>query len=156
MKILPRPRISVFLMAVGLATAALPAEGSSANKPTLYNYVGKRAETGGDSHIMANYSRKFKVVDFGDERPYVPAKVTHRITPDPVMESGKAVPGNVRVVFVVTGDGRVTEPLVLRSTNRKLSQAVLGAVTQCRFAPARLHGVPVATTLGQDFYFTAK
>ena len=151
--VLIRSAVGIAVLAARLNAAPSSRGASAAGKPILYNYVGERARTEGEAHMKAVYGGKFKIVDFGDERSYIPAKITHRVTPEPVVEFGQAVKGHVLVVFVVTADGRVKEPLVLRSTNRKLNQPVLDTVVRWRCTPARLRGVAVPTTLGQDFDF---
>src|SRR5206468_3928927 len=54
----------------------------------------------------------------------------------PVIENGRSVKGDVRIVFVVNQEGRAVMPFVVHSTNRKLNKTVLDIITQWRGTPA--------------------
>ena len=53
------------------------------------------------------------------------------------------IEGRVIVQFVVDTDGRVTDPIVLRSPNDLLTAAAIEAVMESRFTPGMQRGRPV-------------
>ncbi|PYJ04636.1 MAG: hypothetical protein DME95_07215 [Verrucomicrobia bacterium] len=73
---------------------------------------------------------------FSDDRGYIRSKVTKKLIPRPVIENGRSVKGDVRIVFVVNQEGRAVMPFVVHSTNRKLNKTVLDIITQWRGTPA--------------------
>jgi TonB family protein len=51
--------------------------------------------------------------------------------------------GWVNVCFIVEADGSISNPTVMRSTDRRFEQSTLEAVSVMRFRPARVGGRPV-------------
>jgi len=143
----------LILFAVALCITAPPIHAKEERKSTVYNFIGKGSERTGEAEAKALYHDRFKVVDFTDERGYTRSKCTTRLIPRPVIDGGRSVTGYVRVVFVVSTDGHVVEPLVLRSTNRKLDKTVLEIISRWRGTSALLNGIPIAILLSQDFTF---
>ena len=120
---------------------------------TIYNYVPKHSELGQDA-AKAVYSRKFRIVDFHDDSRYERSKCTFKVIPQPQRTpAGRLITGYVRVVLIVTTEGRVLEPFVLRSTEARLNGSALEAVKKWRGTPARLNGSPIPIILHQDFRF---
>jgi hypothetical protein len=55
-----------------------------------------------------------------------------------------AIPAKVVILYLVTTEGRVTEPRVVESTDHTLTDGILADMKSWRFTPARLQGRPVA------------
>ncbi len=142
--------LAVFVVALCLTAPSL--HGKEGRKPTVYNYVGKGPEQTVEPGLKPFYER-FNVVNFTDDHGYTRSKCTKRLIPRPVSDFGRYAKGFVSVGFIVTSNGRVIEPVVLRSTNRKLDNTVLETISQWRGTPALLKGVPIAILLYQDFKF---
>ena len=151
-------RLGILALALSLLTARLDAgknqkQSVKTDKPIVYNHFGKGSARSYDTKVRALYRDKFKIIDFSDERGYVRSKVTRKLIPRPVIENGRSVKGEVRVVIVVNQEGRPMMPFVVSSTNSKLNQAVLNVIAQWRGTPALLNGRPIAVLLHQDFTF---
>ena len=54
------------------------------------------------------------------------------------------IKGTVELIFTVTAEGKPTEIAVKSATDAELVQPVKDAVTQWKFAPARLNGTAIA------------
>ena len=151
-------RVGILAVALSFLTPRLDAHENQrrpvrTEKPIVYNHVGKNSERSDDAKAKTLYREKFKIIDFSGERGYTRSKVTKKLIPPPVIEYGRSVKGDVRVVIVVNQDGRPIMPFVVRSTNPKLNQAVLNVIAQWRGTPALLNGSPIAVLLYQDFTF---
>ena len=74
----------------------------------------------------------------------------------PQMAIRAGIEGVVHVRFVVDKDGRVIEPVVLRSPSELLSQAALKAVVESRFQPGQQRGRPVKVRYSLPVRFTLR
>lgn|ERR1017187_1485235 len=139
------------LIIVSLITAAGLAFAS--DKPTVYSLpAGDDAE--GDRQERALLSPKFNIVHIPDLTKYVAPKPTAGGLPHTALgESGAQLNGYVLVLYVITTDGRVTEPHIAKTTDQRLNSVALRAMDEWRFTPATLSGVAVATTAAQEFNF---
>ena len=63
------------------------------------------------------------------------------VYPEAAKEAG--VQGRVIVQFVIDEEGRVVDPVAVRSPSEAFSEAALAAVRQARFRPGRMRGEPV-------------
>ena len=100
-----------------------------------------------DRAVEAAYSTKFNIIELRDKRGYTKATSTARVIPLPLRtESGQPIHGDVDVSIIVTSNGHVIEPFILKSTDKRLNATALNAIRQWRFAPARLNGFPISTT----------
>jgi TonB family protein len=143
----------VYLLVAVLLCAAAPKElHAVGTKPVIYIYVGKGSERRGEV-VKSVYGGKFRIVELTDDRGYTRSRATAPVIPRPLYESGQMLYGDVRLIFIVTEKGRVIEPFVLTSTNKKLNRTLLDIILQWRGTPARLNGVPISTVLAQDFSF---
>jgi hypothetical protein len=151
-------RLWILPVAVSLLTPRVDAyenqkQSVRMERPMVYNYVGKGSESADNTKAKPLYREKFRIIDFSADRGYTRSKVTKKLIPRPVIENGRSVKGDVRVVLVVNQVGRPIMPFVLSSTNSKLNQAVLNVIAQWRGTPALLNGRPIAVLLHQDFRF---
>ncbi len=146
------------LLAVGLVVGAggLGAPGAAAaqpapEKPVIYNWS---LEPGAvlDEIMHQTYDAAFQVVDFTDrDHIYVPPHLTAETAPiAPVDASGRLIEGKVVVFFIITAAGRVAHPVILRSSDPRLSAAVLKALAHRVYEPAWIDGRNVAMATGEE------
>lgn len=88
---------------------------------------------------------------FGKGEPPRPIKRTPPVYPFAMRSSG--LRGDVVVEFVVDTEGRVKNPVVVRTLNPGFNEAALEAMRGWRFEPARLDGRPVNTRMQQAISF---
>lgn len=154
MPVVKRLLLSFILFYALLTSDALGKQASSA-KPTVYNHVTKRSNPVEEQAIKRAYGARFNIVDFSDAKSFVRSRCTERLAPKSQRDaSGRLLIGSIRVVFIVTSEGYVTEPFILRSNNHSLDAIVLATMKKWRGAPARLNGAAVSTLEGQDFSFS--
>lgn len=126
---------------------------SAAEKPTIYNQVNNESSAI-DPLVNAALAPKFSIVDIRDSVDYVQPKPTAgrlpRVARTP---AGELLGGYVLVAYVVTAEGRVAEPVVLKSSDERLNRIATKAMEGWRFAPATLKGVAIPTTAAQQFTF---
>jgi hypothetical protein len=148
---------SVICLLAAVQLHAAPVDGytSAHAKPVIYNYIGKGSERAGEAEVKAHYGTKFRIVDIG-EPGFIRTKLTQRVPPRPLIESGRLIKGSVRVIYIITSEGRLIEPFVLSSTDNRLNPIVLAAIAQWRVTPATLNGVAISSICGQDFRFTGR
>jgi protein TonB len=61
--------------------------------------------------------------------------------------------GQVTLLFTVTADGRVANPVVTQSSNWVFRDLVLNAVRKWKYTPAMEDGHPVSAKISQRFVF---
>ena len=136
------PFLVTFTVFLHTAHAEEPAAAQS--KPTVYSKFTKQ----NDPHSKAiedAYAKKFTIVEHSDTKGFTKAIMREYANPRPVLsESGQELKGKVIVCVIVTSEGRVIEPFILESTDKRLNIPALDAARQVRFEPARLNGSPVS------------
>lgn len=148
-----RTILALLFSALGVVSAVAQQPSTPASKPTIYNHVTKE---GGphDQAVKDAYAPKFTIVDIADSSAYTRPKPTAGSLPKEARdEAGSSVSGYVLIAYIVTIDGRATEPVVLKSTDKRLDSTALKAMEAWRFQPARLNGKPISTTAAQEFHF---
>ncbi len=120
-------------LAVFLNTAHAEEVTTAKSKPTVYNYISRESDPH-DKAAESAYAKKFTIVEVRDRKQLTRAVLKEYVHPRPVLsESGQELKGRVAVMMIVTSDGRVVEPFILESTDRRLNTAALDAVRQWRF-----------------------
>jgi TonB-like protein len=144
--------------ALGLLIAALFAahlQGKEARdgKPVVYNDI-TRPDSPAEAAARKEYEKRFRIVDFREDKTFVLPKPTKSPMPaTPQDASGRFVTGTVEVVFIVTAEGRVIEPMIVRSANQLLNEPMLKSIKDSQSTPARLNGSPVAILAAAEFRF---
>jgi TonB family protein len=132
---------------------AIAASVDAADKPTVYNHVTKEAADI-DAQVSAVYATKFTITDIRDDSTYTRPRVTEGSLPRLATSAdGKPLGGYVLVAFVIGLDGRVTDPVVLKTTDERLNTVATKALEGWRLEPAMLNGAAIATTGAQEFTF---
>jgi TonB family protein len=121
-------------------------------KPVVYNHI-TEAGAAMDQLVHQTYDAAFKVVDFsGQDGIYVPPELRRGSLPKvPVDDRGVPIEGKVVVFFIISTEGQVVDPVIVRTTDLRLNLGVLEAVGQWAFEPARVNGQAASTTAGQEF-----
>ena len=136
----------VVALTVFLNTAHAEEVTTAKSNPTVYIHV-IRENDPHDKAVENAYAKKFTIVEVRDSKQFTDAVLREDADPRPVLtESGRELRGEVSVEIIITPDGRVIEPFILASTDRRLNMAALDAARQLRFAPARLNGSAVSET----------
>jgi TonB family protein len=68
-------------------------------------------------------------------------------------DKGVILGGYVLVAYIVETDGKAADPIVLKTSDERLSRAALEAMKQWRFKPGKIGSEEVATTAAQEFTF---
>lgn len=145
--------IAVVLAATTFAHPIHAERKERSTKPIVYNYVVKEADPA-DQAIRNIYGSKYEIVEVRKGGGYVGARLTRGDFPNPVYDKdNEEVAGAVRVLFVITADGRVVDPYIVGQANPLLVSRVLEAIKGYRAAPARVNGKPVAAVEGFKFQF---
>lgn len=147
--------ISACVLAVSLTPRAAHA-GLSPDKPVVYNHI-TSAGAPLDQLIHQTFDAEFKVVDFSDlDGAYVPPQPKGASMPSPPLdEKGIPIEGQVIVFYIVTTEGRVMNPVVIRSSDPRLNARVVEAMVDWTFEPARVKGQVASTTAAQEFELKA-
>jgi TonB family protein len=133
---------------------AAASQAQQAGKPVVYNEVEGDGSLALDRQIKAAYASAFTIIDARRSDGFAEPIPSAGSLPGMVRDQGDSLLGGfVLVAYVVTSGGLVADPVVLKSTDRRLTDAALEAMKGWRFIPATLKGVAVATTAAQDFSF---
>ncbi len=120
----------------------------------VYNEVEGDGDLVLDRQIKAAYGSKFTIVDARKSDGYAEPSPTEGSMPGPVRDQNNSlIGGYVLMAYIVSADGLVADPVVLKSSDRRLEQAALEAMKGWRFTPASLKGSAVSTTAAQEFSF---
>lgn len=143
--------ITLLAIAPEPANAQKPADHG---QPVVYNDI-----TAGlsalDRQARKAYAGKFRLIEVTKRDGLTPARIKGHGEPfsDPRSMRDLAVPGKIVYLFVVTADGRVIEPRIIQSTDRRVSDYVLKSILFRRFVPARFRGVAVSSLHAGDIDF---
>lgn len=100
--------------------------------------LGALAGDGVDGGAGRDVDALFSVADL-DSKP----RVVHQPGPALTAEMRRKAPGTVYVIFSVGQDGRVSDPVVQKSSDPVFEKAALNAVKQWKFEPGKKNGQPV-------------
>jgi hypothetical protein len=140
------------LCAVALSAAC--AFGEAPAKPVVYNNLDGDGSAELDRAIKAAYSARFTIVDTGSSSGFAEPNPTQGSLPTTAAtESGEPLAGYVLAAYIVNADGLVSDPVILKTTDARLSEVAIAAMSHWRFTPGRLNGKAVATTAAQEFNF---
>jgi len=147
---MPVPNVKAILILCAVLGAATS---RAADKPTVYNHV-KGEATEIDSLVNAALAPNFTIVDIPDSADYVQPKAKAGSFPRVALTaSGEPIGGYVLVAYVITLDGRVANPVVLKSADQRLNSVATKAMEAWRFTPATFKGQSISTTAAQEFNF---
>jgi TonB family protein len=123
------------------------------DKPIAYDHITKDGAAV-DQMVNTGLQTKYDIQPIHDSPAYVDAKYLAGVAPTTVRAaSGEILKGYVLIAYVVTADGKADDPVILKSTDERLNAPALNAMADWRFAPAKLNGMPIATTAAQEFNF---
>jgi hypothetical protein len=138
-------------LALLLAAGAVHAQ----QKPVAYNSLSAGARTPMDQAVHDALDSKFDIVDFDlSKHAYVPPHPTAGSMPHtPTGDDGNPIHGNVTLAYVITAEGYVVFPTIVKCSTPVLCQMAVAVTHHWRFDSATLDGNKVSTTAMQDFKF---
>ena len=140
---------SAFPFVIGLAvfldTTYAEEATTAKTKPTVYIHIIIENDPI-DKAIENAYAKNFTIVEVRNSKEFNRAVLRKAVHPHLVLsDSPQQEPkGDVLVATIVTTDGHAIEPVILKSADERLNAAMLDAVKQLRYTPARLNGSPVS------------
>ena len=148
------PLKPAFYLLLLMAALALPAAMLAQDKPVVYNDMEGDEGAVLDRQIKGAYGAKYTIVDTNPSVGYSgPNPVAGEMPKAPTIASGRLLGGYVLIVYIVSAQGLVTDPVVITSSDRRLQDAALAAMAAWRFTPGTIRGSAVATTAAQEFNF---
>jgi TonB family protein len=146
--------VKSLLPALAFALLSGSAFAQTPPKPILYNDLEGDGGVEIDQAIKRAYGPGFTIVDTGASQGYTGPVATRGDLPTSANdEGGHPLLGYALIVYIVTADGRVASPEIVRANDLRLNQVALEAMSQWRFTPATVHGQAVASTAAQEFNF---
>ncbi len=139
---------------IGVAEARSKTPGNDEGKMVVYNLVSRHPNPERHAALHKIYDSRFRVVDIGKEnKAFVDEKdLDCPIPARPRDASNHIVTGHVRILCVVSADGRMLAPAVVESSsNVAFDAAVMSQMKDWRFTPATLNGKPVASIGGLNY-----
>jgi TonB family protein len=128
----------------------------AADKPVVYDHI-TQGDTAVDQSINDILGIKYTIRPIKDSPAFVGAKVlSGRIPHTAQTDSGETLKGEVLLAYVITAEGRASDPAILKSSDGRLDAIVIQAMEAWRFAPAKLNGAPIATIAAQEFNFATE
>jgi TonB family protein len=120
----------------------------------VYNDIGGDASVTLDRAIKGAYGARYTIVDMDRAKGYAGPRATAGELPSTAAgPAGEPLSGYVLAAYIVTAEGAVSDPVVLKATDKRLGAVALEAMRRWRFSPATLNGSAVASTAAQEFTF---
>lgn len=117
------------------------------NGPVLYNPYPKL-----EAPARRLFGLKFQIVDSKSAGKFVDAKAQEMQMPSrPRDASGKIKVGFLRVILIITPEGRVQAPAITESSLPEVNKPLLEAMKDWRFTPATVDDEPVSVVGAFDF-----
>jgi TonB family protein len=130
------------------------AKGQVISKTIVYNNLDGDGSQELDRSIKQAYSPRYTIVDTRASDGYVEPAPTAGSMPGTIQdEKGVVLAGYVLVAYIVGTDGKVADPVVLKTSDSRLEKAALDVMGHWRFTPGKVGGKIVATTAAQEFTF---
>jgi hypothetical protein len=123
-------------------------------KPVVYNNMAGDGGVELDRSIKQAYSPMYTIVDTSAAAGYVEPRAIAGDLPKYVRDkAGRMVSGYVLVTYIVTADGAVADPVMVKWSDERLCRVAVEVMANWHFMPGTLKGVAVATTAAQEFSF---
>jgi hypothetical protein len=152
---LRQPPVKSFLTLLALSALLTgPLLAQPGPKPIVYNDMDGDGGVGIDQAIKAVFGKKYAVVDTSRKAGYAEPEATAGDLPKSASDKGgQAIQGYVLAIYIVTAEGLVSDPFIVKSSDQRLSRVALESMADWRFTPGTLNGTAVATTAAQEFNF---
>ena len=148
-------RSQLCLAAVSLAFCSLLCD--AAEMPVIFNHIsGQRSQI--DELVHQHFGKRYRVIDFNErDHTWVYPRGTWQPAPNPPFYvQNRCASGAVLVLYIISADGSVSDPHVVKSTNPLLADAASRRVVERKFRPGQLDGRPVPTVAATDVQFTCE
>jgi hypothetical protein len=146
-----KPPTYVLAAAAFLSAAAF---GGPAAKPIVYNNMEGDGGVELDRSIKQAYSSMYTIVDTNTAAGYAEPRAIAGDLPKYVRDKeGRMISGYVLVTYIVTADGAVADPVMVKWSDERLCRVAVEVMANWHFMPGTLKGVAIATTAAQEFNF---
>ena len=126
---------------------------TQSDKPIVYNCITPEGASL-DQLVHRSYETRFRIIDIASKDGFIPAKVSTGTLPEKALsEKGQDIAGYVLAFYLINDQGQVTDPIIVKSTDKQLNRTALKAMAEWRFIPATLRGKNVWSTAAQEFTF---
>lgn len=147
-------RAAVLACAVTALLVPLRSRAQSDPRPVVYNDLSGDGGVDLDRQIKDAYGKRYTIRDTRPSDGYVEPSPTAGVLPREARDpTGQQIVGYVLAVYIVSEQGLVQDPVVVRSSDARLAKAAMDAMAGWRFKPGAVNGTPVATTAAQEFNF---
>jgi hypothetical protein len=134
-----RPAIAALVM---MTLVAIPFQAfGRSDAPAVYNHLSDR-RTPLDVLIHEHFDKLYNVIDVTDrEHKWESPSGTEGMGPHPpVFVEGRCISGNALVAYVISTEGAVVDPYVIKATEPRLGEAASRSMSKRRFRPGALDG----------------
>ena len=148
-------RSRLFLTALPLALCSLLC--TATETTVIFNHV-SGTRTPLDELVHEHFGKRYRVVDFTErEHTWVYPKGTWKPAPSPPFYvQNRCISGSVLLLYIISADGSVTDPYVVKSTDPLLVEAAIRRMTERRFQPGQLDGRVVPSVAATNVRFTCQ
>ena len=143
-------RSSAAVAALLIASPCALAAERSSSPPIVYYASDGIVAPRDESQALAAYRREYSVATPGKNVRFTPPRVSTRTYPRTSPGANLLTNGTVRFAAIVTAEGRVTKPMVLKAPDDYLGLSVIGVLRGWHCRPALLNGAPVAAVMFYD------
>jgi len=120
---------------------------------TVFNRVTKDTSAI-DEALMTSYGCKYIFANVADTPALTRPVPVEGSTPGAQSDDkGNRIVGLVLIGYIVSVEGLVVDPVVLESSDPRLTKAALESMKSWRFTPATFNGMKVATLVAQKINF---
>lgn len=132
--------VSLFLMGHGIASAQ---NAQDRSRVVVYNAISD--DPSADRAARNAYTGKYRVIDIKTGDGFSPARLKGRspYPRDPRSMRELATPAKAVVVYLVTPEGSVIEPRIVKSTDQRVANYLIKSIMPQRYVPAKFRGAPV-------------
>ena len=120
----------------------------------LFNHVTPEG-TPYDPFLRSAFGKNYFIFDIGDNGFTGPSPIAGSMPREAFDANGKPIYGYLVIGYVVTAKGSAVDPVVIKSTDKRINVTAFYAMKGWRFTPAVYANSNVASLAVQEFYFRA-
>ena len=125
---------------------------ATSDRGTVYNYP-STPNSYLDQVAHDHFGKRYDVIDIVDPKWVFP-KGEWKVQPNPPIFVGDScISGHALVLYVISEDGAVTDPYVVRATHEALAKAALRTMSNWRYTPARIGDRRISSIAASDLRY---
>jgi hypothetical protein len=145
-------------LALGLSLLLAANAAVAQQKPEIYNHLSPGGRTEQDQIIHDALDSHYKIIDFElaeqSMHTYIPPHpIAGSMPHTPNSADGTPIHGYVMLVYVISLDGTVASPAIVKCTAPQLCDLAIAATHDWRFDVATFDGTKMSTVALQEFKF---